>query len=59
MVYKYNNKVIYGIDENGVHHTTDARFYEYLLARTETPHKVIIHTTLHEMLEALKEEAKA
>ena len=52
-LYQYNNMVIYGIDEQGVHHTTDARFYDYMLARLETPKKVVIHTTLRELKEVM------
>jgi hypothetical protein len=52
-VYCYNNKIIYGIDNKGVHHTTDARFYDYMIARTETPKKVVVHTTLRELKEVM------
>ena len=52
-VYMYNNMYIYGIDAEGVHHTTDARFYDYMVARETTPKKVIIHTTLKEFREVM------
>ena len=52
-LYEYANKIIYGIDAEGVHHTTDARFYEYMIAREETPKKVIVHTTLRELKEVM------
>ena len=52
-VYMYNNMYIYGIDAQGVHHTTDARFYDYMVAREETPKRVVIHTTLREFREVM------
>lgn len=52
-LYEYGSQIIYGIDAKGVHHTTDARFYDYMIARTETPKKVIIHTTLKELKEVM------
>ena len=53
IVYQYGNMIIYGIDEEGVHHTTDARFYDYMIAREVTPKKVIVHTTLRELKEVM------
>ena len=52
-VYEYNNKIIYAIDAQGVHHTTDARFYDYLVARETTPKKVVVYTKLSQLKAAL------
>ena len=48
-VCKYNNKFIYAIDEQGVHYTTDARFYDYMMAREVRPKKVVIYTTFRQL----------